>query len=82
MPSTAPGPSRGSSAASPTASSGCWSRTSDSPAIYFDLAAVSVVDHEVSLTITEVNEGWRRVLTRLFEDAEEGLTRPRPGPWR
>ncbi len=37
--------------------------------LYFDLAAVSVVDPEVRTTITEVNEGWRRVLTGLLGDA-------------
>jgi AcrR family transcriptional regulator len=40
--------------------------------LYFDLAAVSVVEPEVRQTITEVNEGWQRVLTRLLKDAEDG----------
>jgi AcrR family transcriptional regulator len=40
--------------------------------LYFDLAAVSVVEPEVRQTITEVNKGWQRVLTRLLKDAEDG----------
>jgi TetR/AcrR family transcriptional repressor of bet genes len=40
--------------------------------LYFDLAAVSVVDPEVRRTITEVNEGWQRVLIELLEQAEDG----------
>jgi TetR/AcrR family transcriptional repressor of bet genes len=44
--------------------------------LYFDLAAVSVVDPEVRRTITEVNEGWQRVLIELLEQAEDG---PPPG---
>ena len=40
--------------------------------LYFDLAAVSVVEPEVRRTITEVNEGWQRVLTRLLKNAEDG----------
>jgi AcrR family transcriptional regulator len=40
--------------------------------LYFDLAAVSVVEPEVRQTITEVNEGWQRVLTRLLKNAEDG----------
>jgi AcrR family transcriptional regulator len=41
--------------------------------LYFDLAAVSVVDPEIRRTITEVNEQWRTVLTRLLTDASDGL---------
>lgn len=41
--------------------------------LYFDLAAVSVVDPEIRKTITEVNEQWRDVLTRLLNEANDGL---------
>ena len=41
--------------------------------LYFDLAAVSVVDPEVRRTIAEVNEQWRVVLTRLLNEATDGL---------
>jgi AcrR family transcriptional regulator len=41
--------------------------------LYFDLAAVSVVDPEIRKTITEVNERWRVVLTRLLSEASDGL---------
>jgi AcrR family transcriptional regulator len=37
--------------------------------IYFDLAAVSVVDEEVRRTIAAVNEGWRQVIGELLADA-------------
>ncbi len=37
--------------------------------IYFDLAAVSVVDEEVRRTVAAVNEGWRRIVGGLLEDA-------------
>jgi AcrR family transcriptional regulator len=47
--------------------------------LYFDLAAVSVVDPEVRRTITEVNEGWEKVLIELLEQAEDG---PPPGQVR
>ncbi|HET9121643.1 MAG TPA: TetR/AcrR family transcriptional regulator [Solirubrobacterales bacterium] len=40
--------------------------------LYFDLAAVSVVDPEVSRTIAEVNEQWRDVLIRQLTDATDG----------
>jgi AcrR family transcriptional regulator len=40
--------------------------------VYYDLAAVSVVDPEVRLTITEVSEGWQEVLVGLLRDAEDG----------
>jgi AcrR family transcriptional regulator len=40
--------------------------------LYFDLAAVSVVDPEVRRTITEVNDGWREILTELMRNAEDG----------
>jgi TetR/AcrR family transcriptional repressor of bet genes len=42
--------------------------------LYFDLAAVSVVDPEIRRTIAEVNERWREVLIRLVTDANDGLT--------
>jgi AcrR family transcriptional regulator len=45
--------------------------------LYFDLAAVSVVDPEIRGTITEVNEQWRTVLTRLLTEASDGLPRDR-----
>ena len=41
--------------------------------IYFDLAAVSVVEPEVRRTIAEVNEQWREVLVRLLTEASDGL---------
>lgn len=41
--------------------------------IYFDLAAVSVVDPEIRGTIAEVNEQWRVVLMRLLNEASDGL---------
>jgi TetR/AcrR family transcriptional repressor of bet genes len=41
--------------------------------LYFDLAAVSVVEPEVRRTIAEVNEQWREVLVRLLSDAGDGL---------
>jgi TetR/AcrR family transcriptional repressor of lmrAB and yxaGH operons len=40
--------------------------------LYFDLAAVSVVDPEVRRTIAEANERWRQVLTDLLEGASDG----------
>ncbi len=40
--------------------------------IYFDLAAVSVVDSEVHQTIAAINEGWRQVLNERF--AQVGLS--------
>lgn len=40
--------------------------------LYFDLAAVSVVEPEVRRTITEVNDGWREILTELLRNAEDG----------
>jgi AcrR family transcriptional regulator len=41
--------------------------------LYFDLAAVSVVEPEVRRTISEVNEQWREVLVRLLTEASDGL---------
>src|SRR3954447_18641809 len=40
--------------------------------LYFDLAAVSVVDAEVRATITEVSQGWQTVLIDLLKNAEDG----------
>ena len=40
--------------------------------LYFDLAAVSVVDPEIRGTITEVNDGWREVFVGLFRGATDG----------
>lgn len=45
--------------------------------LYFDLAAVSVVEPEVRRTIAEVNEQWREVLVRLLTEARDGLPRAR-----
>ena len=42
--------------------------------LYFDLAAVSVVDPEIHRTIAGVNEQWREVLVRLLTEASDGLT--------
>src|SRR5436190_12447078 len=41
--------------------------------LYFDLAAVSVVEPQVRKTIAEVNEQWREVLVRLLTEASDGL---------
>jgi AcrR family transcriptional regulator len=41
--------------------------------LYFDLAAVSVVEPEIRRTIAEVNEQWREVLGRLLREANDGL---------
>jgi AcrR family transcriptional regulator len=41
--------------------------------LYFDLAAVSVVDPEIRRTIAEVNAQWREVLLRLLTEASDGL---------
>jgi AcrR family transcriptional regulator len=41
--------------------------------LYFDLAAVSVVEPEVRQTVSEVNEQWREVLVRLLTEASDGL---------
>lgn len=46
------------------------------PRLYFDLAAVSVVDPEVRETLGQVTERWRRVLNDLLVAAEDG---PPPG---
>ncbi len=45
--------------------------------LYFDLAAVSVVEPEVRRTIAEVNERWREVLISLLVEASDGLPRAR-----
>ena len=45
--------------------------------LYFDLAAVSVVDPGIRETIAEVNEQWRVVLTRLLGKSRDGLSRTR-----
>jgi AcrR family transcriptional regulator len=42
--------------------------------LYFDLAAVSVVEPDVRRTIAEVNEQWREVLVRQLTEAKDGLT--------
>ena len=45
------------------------------PRLYFDLAAVSVVDPEVRATIAEINRQWREVLTERLVAAKDG---PKP----
>jgi AcrR family transcriptional regulator len=45
--------------------------------LYFDLAAVSVVEPEVRRTMAVVNEQWREVLTRLLSEATDGVPRAR-----
>ncbi|HSD23625.1 MAG TPA: TetR/AcrR family transcriptional regulator [Solirubrobacterales bacterium] len=42
--------------------------------LYFDLAAVSVVEPEIRRTIAEVNEQWREVLVRQLTEASDGLS--------
>jgi AcrR family transcriptional regulator len=42
--------------------------------LYFDLAAVSVVEPEVRQTIAEANRQWRDVLVRLLTEASDGLS--------
>jgi len=42
--------------------------------LYFDLAAVSVVEPEIRQTVADVNQQWREVLVRLLTEAEDGLT--------
>ena len=42
--------------------------------LYFDLAAVSVIEEEIRQTIAEVNERWREVLVRLLTEASDGLS--------
>lgn len=41
--------------------------------LYFDLAAVSVVEPEVRQTIADANRQWRDVLVRLLTEASDGL---------
>jgi hypothetical protein len=41
--------------------------------LYFDLAAVSVVDPAIRQTMAEVNEQWRVVLIRLLTEASDGV---------
>jgi Transcriptional regulator len=41
--------------------------------LYFDLAAVSVVDPAIRETIAEVNEQWRVVLIQLLTEASDGV---------
>jgi AcrR family transcriptional regulator len=42
------------------------------PRLYFDLAAVSVVEPEIRATIGEMTEQWQRVLEELLAEAEDG----------
>ncbi len=50
------------------------------PRLYFDLAAVSVLEPEVKATIVEINDQWREVLDRLLARASDAppprLVRP------
>jgi TetR/AcrR family transcriptional repressor of bet genes len=41
--------------------------------LYFDLAAVSVMDPAIRQTIAEVNEQWRVELIRLLAEASDGV---------
>jgi AcrR family transcriptional regulator len=45
--------------------------------LYFDLAAVSVVDPAIRDTIAAVNEQWRVVLIELLTQANDGVTAAR-----
>jgi BetI-type transcriptional repressor, C-terminal len=45
--------------------------------VYFDLAAVSVVDPEIRATIAEINEGWRAVLIERLREAGVAPARAR-----
>jgi AcrR family transcriptional regulator len=45
--------------------------------LYFDLAAVSVVDEDVRKTVSEVNAGWRRVVGDLLKEAGVPAARAR-----
>jgi hypothetical protein len=45
--------------------------------LYFDLAAVSVVDADVRRTIGEVNAGWRGVVGDLLKEAGVPAARAR-----
>jgi AcrR family transcriptional regulator len=47
------------------------------PRLYFDLAAVAVVEPEVRRTIVEINARWREVVNERLIAAEDG-----PGPAR
>ena len=49
------------------------------PRLYFDLAAVSVVDPKVRATITEINEQWREVIIDRLVRAKDGPT-PKRAP--
>ena len=42
------------------------------PRLYFDLAAVSVVDPEVRATIAEINGQWRQVVNERLIEATDG----------
>lgn len=44
------------------------------PRLYFDLAAVSVVEPEVRATIQAINRQWREVLTERLVAAKDGPT--------
>ncbi len=42
------------------------------PRLYFDLAAVSVVEPEVRRTVAEINERWRQVVSERLAAAKDG----------
>ena len=45
------------------------------PRLYFDLAAVSVVEPEVRRTVAEINERWRQVVSERLAAAKDGPPR-------
>lgn len=45
------------------------------PRLYFDLAAVSVVEPEVRRTVAEINEQWRQVVSERLAAAKDGPPR-------
>ena len=44
--------------------------------LYFDLAAVSVVEPDVRAVMREMKDTWRTVLTRLLGEAQDGPAEP------
>jgi AcrR family transcriptional regulator len=45
--------------------------------LYFDLAAVSVVEPDVRKVMSEMKQGWRTLLTGMFSEADDGPARKR-----
>jgi AcrR family transcriptional regulator len=45
--------------------------------LYFDLAAVSVVEPDVRKVMSEMKEGWRTLLAGVLSEAEDGPTKKR-----